>query len=87
MGDHQPSHRARNLGRLKYPVEDNEVTLYRPGITIREKVIVHSREVESETTIRKSGFASENRREKRLLYSVSRLLYSSHLMTRETAKD
>jgi hypothetical protein len=40
MGDHQPSHRARNLGRLKYPVEDNEVTLYRPGITIREKVIV-----------------------------------------------
>jgi hypothetical protein len=35
---------------------DNEVTLYRPAITVREKVIIHNREVESETTIRKSGF-------------------------------
>jgi len=35
---------------------DNEVTLYRPAITFREKVIIHNREVESETTIRKTEY-------------------------------
>jgi hypothetical protein len=35
---------------------DNEVTLYRPAITVREKVIIHNREIESETTIRKTEY-------------------------------
>jgi hypothetical protein len=37
---------------------DNEVLLYRPEIKIREKITVHNRPAESETTIRPAGYVS-----------------------------